>query len=213
MDNVFPGDAEEAQSVKDGDLEASDRREGRVDVQGVTIAREPVERGLLFRCLLIDDGVGSALGRFVHCGCGAAIAALCGAAEAAGSADEDGALVVEDVLAGVGVLGGCARDDDAGCAFVDDFDEAWVRDELGFGGDGVFADFEVLLTMEEHHGREVGEDISEGEGRCGVKGGYHAKSREDVEVVVVLKDEGKIGPFGTKTKICPPSVSPCVTKE
>jgi hypothetical protein len=44
--------------------------------------------------------------------------------------------------------------------------------------------------MEEHHGREVGEDVAEAEGWDGVERGDDAEGGDDLKVFVVLVDEG-----------------------
>lgn len=132
---------------------------------------------------------------------GAAVAALLLAAEVARSSDEDGGLVVEDDLASLCVLGLGAVDDEAGGALVDDFDEFRNCDELGFCGDGEFADLEELLAVEEHAGVEVGDDFVEGEGRFCVEGWDHTKGGDDLEVLVALVDEGKIGALRSNTKV------------
>lgn len=195
-------DAEEAQSVQNRHLEATHLAELRVNVQGVTVPRESVQRRLLLCRLLLDDGIGRALRRLVHGGSRAAVSPLGVSTERARPADEHGGLVVEDFLAGGGIDGGGALDDDAGGALVHDLDELGVGDELGGGGDGVFADFEELLAVEEHHGGEVGDDVVEGVGGDGVELGDDAEGGVDLEVVVGFEDEGEVGSFGADTEVC-----------
>jgi hypothetical protein len=120
------GNTERAQTVEDGLLEAADLAELGVDVQRVAVSRQAVDGSLLFGRLLLDNRVGLALRCLVDAGRGTTVGALAGTAEAAGTTDEDGALVVEEVLAGLLVLGGRAGDDEAGVALVDNLDEAGV---------------------------------------------------------------------------------------
>ena len=197
---MLAGDAHGAEAVEDGDLEAADLAEGWVDVERVAVAVETVQSGLILAGLLLDDGVGLA-GRRLVGGDGVGGAGGCGlgrATEAAGAADEHGGLVVEELLAVGGVLGGEAHDDDGGVALVDHVDELGVRNGLGRGGDGVFADLEVLLTVEEHHGGEVGDQVVEVPGGSGVEPGDNTEGRDGLEVLVVLIDEREVSALGTE---------------
>ena len=90
---------------------------------------------------------------------GTAVRTFLGPAESAGSADEGRGLVVEEVFARIGVFGDGAGCDDGGGAFVHDFDQFRVGGGFGGGGDGEFADFEVLFAVQEHHHAEVGDDV------------------------------------------------------
>jgi hypothetical protein len=117
---------EGAKTVKDGLFEAADLAELGVDVQRVAVAREAVDGGLLFGGLLLNDRVGLTLRGLVDAGCGTTVGALAGATETAGATDEDGALVIEEVLAGLLILGGRAGYDEASVALVDNLDKAGV---------------------------------------------------------------------------------------
>jgi hypothetical protein len=92
--------------VEDRLLEAAHGCELGVDVERVVVTAQTVDGSLLLGGLLLDDGVGCALGDGVRGGSGTAVACLGVTAEAAGAAEEDGHLVVEDVLAGSLVNGG-----------------------------------------------------------------------------------------------------------
>ena len=186
--------------MEDGDLEAADLAEGRVDVERVAVAVEAVESGLVVAGLLLNDSVGLASWRLVG-GDGAGGAGGGGlgrATEASRATDEHGGLVVEELLA-VGGVGGCeAHDDDGSVALVDHVDELGVGEGLGRGGDGVLADLEVLLTVEEHHGGEVGNEVVEVPWGRGVEPGDNTESRDGLEVLIVLIDEREVSALGTE---------------
>ncbi len=63
---MLDGEAERAQAVQDGLVEAEDGAEGGVDVQRVEVAVEAVEGGLIDGCSVAEDLVrrpGELLGR------------------------------------------------------------------------------------------------------------------------------------------------------
>lgn len=201
LQHVLAADAKGAQAVQDGRGEAADLGEHGVDVQWVEVAREAVDGGLLFGRLLLDDGVRCALGRLVAlCRC-ATVAALLLAAEVASAADEDCALVVENLLAGFGVFGDRAVYNEAGCALVDDLDELGNGNEFGFGRDGEFSDLEILLSVKKHAGVEVGDNVVKAEGCLGVKRWDYTKCGNDLEILITLKDEWKVGALCANTKV------------
>ena len=69
------------------------------------------------------------------------------------------------------------------CAtLVDDLEELAAGNEVGGGGDGVLADLEVLLAVEEHHGGKVWDEGVVVKGHFGVEGGDDAVGREGLEV-------------------------------
>lgn len=164
-------DTERAETVEDGGLEATDLAELGVDVERVAVAVKTVEGSLVLGGLLLDDGVGLALGRLV-CGdgtLGAGGSGLGRATEATAATDEDGGLVVEEVLACGGVLGCVTGNDESSGALVDNVDELGVGLGAGIGGDGELADLHVLLTVEKHHGGEVLDDVAHVPGGGGVE--------------------------------------------
>lgn len=187
--------------MEDRSVEAADLAERRVNVQRVEVAGETVQ-GCLFLCgFLLDDSIRCALRGFMClCRC-ASVRALFVAAKVSRAADKHGALVVEDFLACLGVLCDGAVDDEAGGAFVDDFDELGDGDERGGCGEGEFAQLKVLFAVEEHAGVEVGHDVVEGEGGIGVEGGDDAEGGDNLEVVVAFVDEGEVGAFCADAEI------------
>lgn len=187
--------------MEDRLLESTHGGELGVDVKRVVVTAQTVDGCLLLGGLLLDDSVGCALGDGVSGGGGTAVAGLGVAAEAAGPAEEDGHLVVEDVLSGGLVNGGGCRLDDGSGAFVDDFDELGVRHEGGGGGDGVLADLKVLLAVEEHHGVEVGDDGGDVVRGLGGEGGDDAECWEGLEVLRALEDVGKLGAEGADAEV------------
>lgn len=117
---------------------------------------------------------------------GTTILGLLVAVEATGATEEDGHLVVEDVLTGLGVLGGDAGADNGGVALVDDVEEFGARHETTARGNGELADFEVLLAVEEHHGIKVGDDGVVAEGGLGGEGRDDTVGWENLEVLSAL---------------------------
>lgn len=187
--------------MKDRDLEAAHLGKRRVDVEGVVVAAETVESSLLLSGLDLNDGVRRTSGGLVGGGGGATVGGLLLAAEAAAAAEEDGHLVVEELLAGLGVVGGDALLGDGGGALVDDLEELALGDETTGGGDGVLANLKVLLTVEEHHWGEVGDDVVEGEGHLGVEGRNNAEGGDDLEVLVAFKDVLDVGALGADAEV------------
>jgi hypothetical protein len=152
LDNMLGSNAEEAQSVQDGYFEATHGRESWVDMQRVTITAQSVQSGLFLGSLFLGDSVRSPLRwRIRHCS-GASVLHGSWAAKATRSPNKDGGFVVEDIFAGALVLRNLASDNDASVAFVDHVDEGWVRNKCGLGWNGELSDFEVLLSVEQHHG-------------------------------------------------------------
>lgn len=199
--DMLAREAERAQAMQDRLGEAADLSKVRVDMQRITIATEAIKGSLLGGRLLVDGDVRVALRRRVGSGGGAAVGAFLGPAEAAAAAEEEGHFVVEEVAAGAGVGRGGGVDEDGGGALVDDVEELGAVDEAGRGGDGVLADLEVLFAVEEHHGREVGDEVRHVPGRRAAEAGDHAVGGEDLEVVRVLVDEGEVGAFGAYSEV------------
>lgn len=141
--------------------------------------------------VLLVDVVGGTRGGSVGSSGGAAVGGLLLAVKAAGAAEEDGHLVVKDLLARLGNGGGDARLDDRGLALVDDLEEAALGDEVGARGDGELADLEVLLAVEKGHGVEVGDNLVVGEANVGGHGGDDAVGGEELEVLGTLAVEGQ----------------------
>lgn len=180
------GNAERAETVQDGHLEASHLGELGVDVERVVVTAESVDGSLLLGRLLLDDDIRGAVGHLVDGGGCAAVSTALLAAEAATAPEEDGHLVVEELLARLGVDGGDAVLDNGGGALVDDLEQLGLGDEAAAGRDGVLLDLEVLLAVQQHHGVEVGDDVIEAVGGLGVKGRDDAEGRENLEVLVAL---------------------------
>ncbi len=201
LHHMLTANPKEAQPMQDRHIEPAHLAKLRVHVQGVIVATETVQRRLLLARLLLRHGVRLPFRRRVCRRRFASVARLLGPTEAAGAADEDGALGVEDFFATSGVLDGGAGVDDAAFALVHDVDEARVGDELAFGGDGVFEDFEVLLAVEEEHGGEVGDEVGEGEGGVGVEWGDDAEGGEGLEGVAVFVNVGEVGSFAAYAEV------------
>lgn len=193
--------AKEAQSVQDRHFEPADFAELGVDVQRISVARETVDSGLFFGGLLLDHSIRRALRRLMYSGCGTTVSALGVSAKLARAPDEYGALVVENLLAGVCVDGGRALDDDAGGPFIHNLDKLGVCDELSLSGDGVFPYFKELLAVQEHHGGEVGNDVVQVVGGHGVELRDDAEGWVNLEIFVVFEDEGEIGAFGANSEV------------
>lgn len=187
--------------MKDGLFEAAHLGESRVDVQRVVVAAQAVQGSLVGLDVLLIDVVGATAGGLVGGGGGTAVSGLLLAVEAAGAADEDGHLVVEDLLVGLGVDGGDARLDDGGVALVDNLDEARAREEAARGGHGRLLDLEVLLAVQQHHGVEVGHDGVVAKGRLGGEGGDDTKGRQHLEVVGALEDVVELGSLGAYAQV------------
>lgn len=202
LQDVLTGDTKAAQAVENRGRETTDFAELRVDVEGVEVAGETVDSGLLFCCALLDNGVWGALGRGVDLGCCTTVAALLRATKVAGTTDEDRALVVEDFLTSLCILGHAAVYDKTSSALVNNLDQLWYSDEVGFGGNGELADLEVLLSVKKHARVEVGDDLIEGEGRLGVERRNDTKGRDDLEVLVALVDEWEISALRANSKVC-----------
>ena len=145
--------------------------------------------------------VGSTRRRLVGGSGGTTVLGLLVAVKATGATEEDDHLVVEDVLAGLGVLGGDAGADNGRVALVDDVEELGAGDETSGRGDGELADLEVLLAVEEHHGVEVGDEGVVAEGGLGGEGGDDTVGWEDLEVLGTLEDVLELVGLGTNTQV------------
>ena len=66
--------------------------------------------------------------------------------------------------------------------------------------------------MKEHHHVEVRDDIVHAERRFGAEVRDHAESGEDLEVVVVLKDEREFSAFGAEGEVVEDDVAVVVGK-
>lgn len=116
-------------------------------------------------------------------GSSAAILTLLGPVEATAAADKGRHFAVEDVLASLLVDGGEGGLDDGGVALVNNFDELAAGFEGAARRERELADLEVLLAVEEHHGREVGDYVAKVKRHFGGEDGDDAKSREHLEVL------------------------------
>ncbi len=199
---MFAGNTKEAQTMQDRRFEPAHFGKVRIDMQRIPIAAKTIQCSLFLGRFLVDDDIGSSGGRFIRRGSGPTIRALGRPAEAATAADEQGHLVVEEIAAGLGVLGGGAVDLDGGAALVDDFDEARVVGDGGGGRDRVLADLEVLFAVQEHHRREVGHQLVHVPGRAAAEAGDYAEGGEDLEVVAPFVYEGEVGAFGAEAEVC-----------
>ena len=155
-------------------------------MQRVIVAAQAIQHGLFLCRFLLDHHVWRARRRFIGSRARAPVEGFVLASEPATAAEEDGALVVEERFAGCFVDGGDARLDDGGAALVDDFEEFGVRDERAGGGDGVGEDLEVLLTVKEHHGGEIRDEVGNLVGGFRGEEGDHTECWEGLEVLVSL---------------------------
>lgn len=213
-EHMLARDTQRAEAVQNGGLKATHLAELGVNVQRVAVAVEAVERGLVFRGLLLDNRIGLALRRLVgrNGGLGAASSGLGRSAKAATATDEDGRLVVEEILAGLRVLGGIAGDDEGGVALVHDVDELGVGQSLGCGGNGELADLHVLLAMQQHHRGEVGDNLVHVPGVGGVEPRDHTVCGQSLEVLVVLIHQGKISALSAETEVVEDDIPILVVK-
>lgn len=152
----------------------------------LVITAQSVNGGLVIRSGLLDDDVGVTGGRLVGGSGSAAILASAGTAKATATTEEDGRLVVEDLLASLSVDSGDATLGDGGLALVDNLEETPPRDEVRARGDRELSDLEILLTVKKHHGREVGHDGAEIKRHLGVEGRNHTECGNDLEVIGTL---------------------------
>ena len=201
---MLPANTEAAQAVKNGRREAASLAELRVDVERVQVTGETVDSSLLLSSLLLDNNVWVTLGRRVYLGGGTTVCALLLSTEVARAPDEDGALIVKDVLTGLCVLSDGAIHNKSSSALIHDFDELGDGDELRFRGNGELADLKELLAVQEHAGVEVGHDVGEVEGSFGVKWWDDTKSGDDLKVVGAFVDEREIGALGTDSEVLVP---------
>lgn len=148
----------------------------------LVIATQPVDASLLLERVLLDDNVRRAPRWLVRRGAGAAVGGLLLPAKPTAATEEDGRLVVKDVLARLGVGRRDAVLDDGRVALVYDLNELGLGNQAARGRHRVLADFEVLFAVQQHHGAEVGHERVEGERGLGVKGWDDAVGREDLEV-------------------------------
>lgn len=201
LQDVLARNTERAQAVQDGCVETANLAELRINMQRVEVTRQTVDRSLLLGGLLLNDHVGCALRRLVRLCCGAAVATLLLATKVATSANKYRGLVVEDLLAGLSILGDRAVHDETSGALVYDLNELGDSDKLGLCRDGELADLKELLAVQKHAWVEVGNNLVEGERRLGVEGRNYTKGRDDLEVLIALVHEGKIGTLGTDPEV------------
>lgn len=195
------GDTEGAEAVQDGSLEATHLGKRGVHVQRVVVTAQAVDGGLVQRHGLLGNVVGSASRGLVGSRGSAAVTTLLLAVEATGAAEEDGHLVVENVLTGLGVLGGDTSADNGGVALVNNLEQLAARDQSAASRDGVLADLEVLLAVEKHHGVEVGHDSVVAERHLRREGRDNAEGGKKLEVLGTLKDVVELLGLGTDTDV------------
>lgn len=167
--DVLSSDAHEAESMKDGDLEAADFGEFGVNMEGVSVSTESVKDGLVFGGLLFDYCVGLPRWGLVGGGGSSAVCGLGWATEVSGATDEDGELVNKhEVAGGVPSLG--PSNDNSCCSLVNNLKEDGMGSQCPRSWDWVFLNFEELLAMEEHHGVELRNNLVIRERGLGSKG-------------------------------------------
>ena len=212
--DVLARNTQRAQTVQDGGLEATDLAELGIDVQRVAVTVQAVQGSLVLRGFLLNDGIGLALGSLVRVGgrLGARGNGLGRATEATTATDEDGRLIVEDVLARLSVLGGVAGNNKGSVALVNDINELGVGQGVGSSGDGPLPDFHVLLTVQQHHGREVLHNVFHVVRSGSVEPRDHSKAGKSLEVLVVLVDQRKVSTPGTQAQVVQDDITVSVVK-
>lgn len=195
------GEAEAAEAVKNRGLETTQLGEFGIEVKRagllvwlecagtdslLVIAAQSVDGRLVLASGLLDDDVGVTAWGLVGGSGSAAILASLGTAKATASAEEDGHLVVKEILTGIGIDRGDAVLGNGSGALVDNLQEAASRDEARACGDGELSNLEVLLAVEKHHGRKVGHNGVVIKRHLSVEGRNDAKGGNDLEVVGTL---------------------------
>lgn len=206
LKNMLPTDPERRQSMQNRLLEPSHRRELGIDMQRIPVSHQAIQRRKIRTGLLLDDLIGRTVRRIVRCRRSPAIRRLLRAAEAATTADEGDAFVVEDFLPR-SVSRGVTTADKGGVALVDDFDKVSCAVQGAGGRDGPLLNFEVLFAVQQHALIVVGNDVFEVVGGGGVVGGHDAEGGEDHEVVCAFENERQICPLGSDAEVVEDDVS------
>jgi len=197
--------------VKNWDIKASNSGHVGVNVERVPVARETVEGSLVLAGLLSDNVVGLAAGGLVGGSGGTAIGTLLLSAKVASTADEHGELVDADVIA-VLVNSLDSNGGNASLTLVEDINNIGGGDQLAVGGEGL-DDLEVLLTVEEHHGVERGEDLAKGNRVHGSERGDDTEGGDGAESLVVLVNEVQVLATGTDSEVVQDNIALRVLKD
>jgi hypothetical protein len=115
--------------------------------------------------------------------------------------DEYCALVVEDLLAGLCILGDATVHNQSSGTLVHNLHELGHSDKLGFSGNRELSDLEELLAVKEHTRVEVGDDLIKGEGRLSVERWYNTECGDYLEVLVTFVDERKVGALSANSEV------------
>ena len=200
LEDMIARDAQSTRAVKDRMGETGVRAEDGVDVHADTVARQSVQ-GRLFLGGLVHNRHVRRARRWLGLWCRHVMApqrALTGSgpAKAAGSAQEERSLVVEDVFVGGGVSSVQSRDHDGGAALVNDVEDFGIRFQRARSRDGMFADFQVMLAVQGSAVGEVGHHVSVVVDQEWFERGNHSKDRHGLEGGGVFENEVEVVPLG-----------------
>lgn len=171
------------------------------DRYSLIVPTQPIDTGLLLRRFGLDEYIRHPARRLVGCRAGTPIRGLLLSAKSTTASEEDGHLVVEDLLLCLGVDSGHAMSGYSRIALVNNLDEFSVRQKATRCRDRVLANLKILLAMKKHHGAEVGHQVIVAKGSLGVKGRDDAVCGQDLEVFGPLKHVTELSPLRTNAKV------------
>jgi hypothetical protein len=152
----------------------------------LVVTAETVDSSLVFSRLLLGNSIGSTTRWLVSSSAGATVGGLPLAAKATASTEEDCHFVVEDRLAVCSVHGGHTALENSSVTLVNDLNEVGLRDESAGGGNRVFLDLKVLLAVEKHHRRKVGDQFIDVVRGLGVERRDDTECGNDLKVICSL---------------------------
>lgn len=183
LNNSSSTDTIEAQSVKNWLIEATHGGHIGVSMEWVDVTSQSVEQGLVSNSLFFDNLI-----RLSFRDLGKSTSGFSLVAEATKSSNKESHSVNEDWGSSallVDFVSGHFEGDEGSLALVSDIGDSSGGDELNVGLDGL-EDFDLVFTVQNHHGIELGDAGAFGQGAedlvDGDEGG--TSSREDGEVVL-----------------------------
>lgn len=180
-------------------LETTHGRKVGVDVQGISVTRQPVDGGLFLGGLLLDNSVRLSLGWCIDSGSRTSVDALLLAVETAAASEHDCALVLKDRLARR-LVDGLDNHGDCRClSLVEDFEKLDLVDQGRACRNGCL-DLEVLFTVQELCRVKVGHKVEAKRAR-GSELGNDTKGGQCLELVRAFKDEWQFTGLGTDTQV------------